>query len=92
MYIEDRLFSENTEETLYSVVMDEDEYALYSEFQKEFGISELAKKGIEYLKKSGIKETAKKIYGAAKRAARDYYNKVILKPIEFPKSSIISKK
>jgi len=37
MYIEDRLFSENTEETLYSVLMDEDEYALYSEFQKEFG-------------------------------------------------------
>ena len=37
MYIEDRLFSENTEETLYSVLLDEDEYALYSEFQKEFG-------------------------------------------------------
>jgi len=37
MYIEDRLFSENTEETLYSILLDEDEYALYSEFQKEFG-------------------------------------------------------
>ena len=36
MYIEDRLFSGNTEETLYSVLLDEDEYALYSEFQKEF--------------------------------------------------------
>ena len=32
MYIEDRLFSENTEETLYSILMDEDEYTLYSEF------------------------------------------------------------
>ena len=40
MYIEDRLFSENTEETLYSVLMDEDEYALYSEFQKEFGLAQ----------------------------------------------------
>lgn len=38
MYIEDRLFSENTEETLYSVLLDEDEYTLYSEFQKEFGL------------------------------------------------------
>lgn len=32
MYIEDRLFSENMEETLYSILMDEDEYTLYSEF------------------------------------------------------------
>ena len=32
MYIEDRLFSENTEETLYSILLDEDEYTLYSEF------------------------------------------------------------
>ena len=37
MYIEDRLFSENNpEEVLYSVTMTEAEYALYSEFQKEF--------------------------------------------------------
>ena len=37
MYIEDRLFSENNpEEVLYSVTMTESEYALYSEFQKEF--------------------------------------------------------
>lgn len=36
MYIEDRLFSENTEEILYSVVMGELEYALFSEFQKNF--------------------------------------------------------
>ena len=42
MYIEDRLFSENTEETLYSVLMDEDEYALYSEFQKEFAVSKIS--------------------------------------------------
>jgi hypothetical protein len=37
MYIDDRLFSENTEEVLYSVLMDEEEYDLFSEFQKEFG-------------------------------------------------------
>lgn len=36
MYIEDRLFSETTEEVLYSVLMDEEEISLYSEFQKEF--------------------------------------------------------
>ena len=42
MYIEDRLFSENTEEVLYSVLMDEDEYALYSEFQKEFAVSKIS--------------------------------------------------
>ena len=40
MYIEDRLFSENTEETLYSILLDEDEYTLYSEFQKEFGLAQ----------------------------------------------------
>ena len=37
MYIEDRLFSENSEEILYSVTLDEEEYYLFSEFQKEFG-------------------------------------------------------
>jgi hypothetical protein len=39
MYIEDRLFSENTEEVLYSVTMTEDEYDLFSEFleEREFG-------------------------------------------------------
>ena len=43
MYIEDRLFSESDpEEVLYSVTMTEDEYALYSEFQKEFGIAQKA--------------------------------------------------
>jgi beta-N-acetylglucosaminidase len=71
--------------------MDEDEYALYSEFQKEFGMAELAKKGIEYLKKSGIKETAKKAYGAAKRVAKNYFDKAktsFFKPTEFPKSVI----
>ena len=44
MYIEDRLFSENNpEEVLYSVTMTESEYALYSEFQKEFAARELIK-------------------------------------------------
>ena len=39
MYIEDRLFSETSDEVLYSVTMTEDEYALYSEFleEREFG-------------------------------------------------------
>ena len=32
MYIEDRLFSETSDEVLYSILMDEDEYSLYSEF------------------------------------------------------------
>ena len=36
MYIEDRLFSETSDEVLYSVTMTEDEYDLFSEFQKEF--------------------------------------------------------
>jgi hypothetical protein len=91
MYIEDRLFSENTEETLYSVLLDEDEYALYSEFQKEFGIAELAKKGFESFKKSGLKETAKKAYGVVKRAAKNYFEKVkgkLPKPVEIPKFEI----
>lgn len=36
MYIEDKLFSENTGETVYQVLMSEDEYSLFSVFQKEF--------------------------------------------------------
>jgi hypothetical protein len=32
MELQDRLFSENTDEVLYSILMDEDEYSLYSEF------------------------------------------------------------
>ena len=34
MHIEDRLFSENTEEILYNVLMNEEEYSLYSEFNE----------------------------------------------------------
>jgi hypothetical protein len=34
MYIDDRLFSENTEEVFYSVSMTEEEYELFSEFQE----------------------------------------------------------
>lgn len=34
--MEDKLFSEISGETLYSVTMTEDEYDLFSEFQKEF--------------------------------------------------------
>jgi hypothetical protein len=38
MYIEDRLFSETSDEVLYSVAMTEEEYDLYSDFleQREF--------------------------------------------------------
>ena len=60
MYIEDRLFSENTEETLYSILMDEDEYSLYSEFQKEFasvgGYKKQAKRAVDALKRGDFKE------------------------------------
>ena len=45
MYIEDRLFSENTEEVLYSVLMDEEEYALFSEFQREFSLGDKMARG-----------------------------------------------
>ena len=40
MELQDRLFSETSDEVLYSILMDEDEYALYSEFQKEFGLAQ----------------------------------------------------
>lgn len=36
MYIEDKLFSENTGEPVYQVLLSEDEYSLFSMFQKEF--------------------------------------------------------
>ena len=69
MYIEDRLFSETTEETLYSVLMDEDEYALYSEFQKEFGLKqkileaakEAGDKLVKKLPKVGKKKSVKEV-------------------------------
>jgi len=60
MYIEDRLFSENTEETLYSILLDEDEYALYSEFQKEFGLTQLAEK-LKKIKPKSVKWKNKRL-------------------------------
>ena len=54
MYIEDRLFSETSDEVLYSVTMTEDEYALYSEFQKEFAARQL----IEAIKSGGYDKAA----------------------------------
>lgn len=57
MYIEDRLFSENTEEVLYSVLMDEEELALFSEFQKEFSI-ESSSMGIQPVTRGGIPNLA----------------------------------
>jgi len=41
MYIEDKLFSETSGERYYSVTMTEEEYSLYSEFQKEFAAKQL---------------------------------------------------
>ncbi len=43
MYIEDRLFSESTEQVLFSVLLNEDEYQLFSDFQ-EYLFSENHKK------------------------------------------------
>ena len=60
MYIEDRLFSENTEETLYSILLDEDEYTLYSEFQKEFGLTQLAEK-LKKIKPKSVKWKNKRL-------------------------------
>lgn len=34
MYIQDRLFSESTEQVLFSVLLNEDEYQLFSDFQE----------------------------------------------------------
>jgi len=44
MYIEDRLFSGASGERYYSVTMTEEEYSLFSEFQKEFASIRKAKK------------------------------------------------
>ena len=61
MELYDRLFSENTDEVLYSILMDEDEYSLYSEFQKEFASVKLLKKQskriIDGVKKGDFNET-----------------------------------
>ena len=71
MYIEDRLFSENTDEVLYSIFMDEDEYALYSEFQKEFGIVQAVKNSISKignkLKRKAIAEAKEEIPKAVEK-------------------------
>ena len=64
MYIEDRLFSETSEEVLYSVTMTENEYALFSEFQKEFA-------SVRLMKKQG-----KKLWNAAIEADRKSAGKI----------------
>ena len=69
MYIEDRLFSENTEETLYSILLDEDEYALYSEFQKEFGLAQRVGEAVKKrISKIGNKLKNRKAIAEAKEA------------------------
>ena len=57
MYIEDRLFSEISEEVLYSVLMDEEEYDLFSELlyiqQREFN-----SKAAKLLREKALKRAA----------------------------------
>jgi len=68
MYIEDRLFSETSDEVFYSVVMNEDEFLLY---QKEFGV-------VSDLVHSGVKRTAKKYIGRIRtKMARPFYKSAI---------------
>jgi len=64
MYIEDRLFSETSDEVLYSVTMTEEEYDLFSEFQKEFA-------SVRLMKKQG-----KKLWNAAIEADRKSAGKI----------------
>jgi len=66
MYVEDRLFSENTEELLYSVLMNEEEYGLFSEFQKEFGFSGIGKRVLKKAKRF-LSGTGKKDLELAKK-------------------------
>lgn len=61
MYIEDRLFSETSDEVLYSVTMTEEEYSLYSEFLEVY-------KQRLYSKSGEIIKTLRKSKKAAKKA------------------------
>lgn len=67
-----KIFSEiNTNEKLYSVLMNENELALYSEYQKEFGV-------FQDIANSGFKRTYKKYGGRARKAAAEKLNKKAL--------------
>lgn len=70
-----KIFSEiDTDEKLYSVLMDEDELDLFSEIQREFSRKDydgLSKKNAERLKKSRD-EMAKKLLEARKRANESF--------------------
>lgn len=60
-----RIFSEiDTDEKLYSVLMNENELVLYSEYQKEFGV-------FQDIASSGLKRTYKKYGGKARKAAAE---------------------
>jgi hypothetical protein len=57
MYIEDRLFSETSDEILYSVTMTEEEYDLYSEFLEEKAFNRAAYKGLTLAQKEALKSS-----------------------------------
>lgn len=64
MYIEDRLFSENTGRIVYQVLLNEDEYSLFSIFQKEF-VRIIPKVDIDF----GNKKVIEEVIRAAKAAS-----------------------
>jgi len=70
MYIEDRLFSETSDEVFYSVTMTEEEYNLFSEFQKEFA-------SVRLMKKQGKKLFDAAIQGDRKSAGK--INAIVMK-------------
>ena len=92
MYIEDRLFSENTKEVLYSVLMDEEELALYSEFQKEFASIRKAVKGANRVIDSAINLDKKAMGKAAAFINRNGLNQNSIKKINSPYFDKITKK
>ena len=68
MYIEDKLFSENTGEPVYQVLLSEDEYSLFSVFQKEF-VSIIPKVLINFRNKEAI-EGAIRVAKAVERSSK----------------------
>ena len=72
MYIEDRLFSETSNEILYSIKMTEDEYDLFSEFTERLYFQSAATG--EYYTSKELLEKAKEIQGEYKNGSRKYNN------------------
>lgn len=72
MYIEDRLFSETSNEILYSIKMTEDEYDLFSEFTERLYFQSAATG--EYYTGKELLERAKEIQGEYFNGGRKYEN------------------